>query len=139
MSTRSTSDPALLDVPANARRFESGTPGIPAAYAARAGIEVLSQLDPAAAWAHVERLVASTTERLTDSGETLHGPAPDARPGPQVALVDADPVALADFLAARRIVTAPRGANLRISFHCYNTTDDIDRLCTAIADYRRQA
>ncbi|MFD2468052.1 aminotransferase class V-fold PLP-dependent enzyme [Amycolatopsis silviterrae] len=132
-------DPELLDVPASARRFESGTPGIPAAYAARAGIEVLGQLDPADAWAHVERLVALTTERLTGSGETLDGPAPDARPGPQVALVDADPVALADFLAARRIVTAPRGSNLRISFHCYNTTDDIDRLCTAIADYRRQA
>lgn len=132
-------DPSLLDVPASARRFESGTPGIPAAYAARAGIEVLGQLDPAAGWAHVEHLVAETTERLAGTGETLDRPAPDARPGPQVALVDADPVALAGFLAARRIVTAPRGSNLRISFHCYNTTDDIDRLCTAIAEYRRQA
>ncbi|MEU7630969.1 aminotransferase class V-fold PLP-dependent enzyme [Nocardia sp. NPDC049220] len=132
-------DPTSLDVPVEARRFESGTPGVPAVYAARAGIEVLDQIDPTTRWKHVESLVTETTARLTETGETLSLPAPDARPGPQVAIVDAVPEALTEFLAERRIVTAPRGSIVRVSFHYYNTTDDVDRLCAAIEDYRRQA
>lgn len=132
-------DPTNLDLPAEARRFESGTPAIPTVYAARAGIEVVDQVDPITRWAHVEKLVAEASARLTEVGETLSLPAPDARPGPQVALVDSKPEELAAFLAIRRIVTSPRGSILRIAFHYYNTTDDIDRVCTAIAEYRRQA
>ncbi|MGW3954829.1 aminotransferase class V-fold PLP-dependent enzyme [Streptomyces sp. NPDC004752] len=132
-------DPTNLEFPAEARRFESGTWAIPSVYAARAGIETLDQVDPATRWAHVQNLVAEAGARLTEAGETLSAPAPDARPGPQVAVVDTDPNALAAFLTARRIVTSPRGSNLRVAFHYYNTTDDIDRLCTAIQDYRRQS
>ncbi|MGI8312772.1 aminotransferase class V-fold PLP-dependent enzyme [Saccharopolyspora hattusasensis] len=132
-------DPTSLDVPKEARRFESGTPAIPTVYAVRAGIEVLNQVDPIARWTHVENLVAETSARLAETGETLSGPAPDAKPGPQVAVVDPDPEALAAFLAARRIVTSPRGSILRIAFHYYNTTEDIDLVCNAIAECRRQA
>jgi selenocysteine lyase/cysteine desulfurase len=132
-------DPVSLDVPTEARRFESGTPAIPTVYAVRAGIDVLGQVDPIVRWTHVESLVAETSARLTEAGETLSLPAPDARPGPQVAVADPDPEALAEFLATRRIVTSPRGSILRIAFHYYNNTGDIDRVCAAIAEYRRQA
>lgn len=132
-------DPTALEFPAEARRFESGTLSIPSVYAARAGIETLNQVDPAARWEHVENLVAEAGARLTEAGETLSPPAPGARPGPQVAVADTDPDTLAAFLATRRIVTAPRGSNLRVAFHYYNTSDDIDRLCAAIKDYRRQS
>lgn len=132
-------DPTNLEFPAEARRFESGTLAIPSVYAARAGVETLNQVDPTTRWAHVENLVAEAGARLTEAGETLSLPALDARPGPQVAVVDTDPSALADFLATRRIVTSPRGSNLRVAFHYYNTSDDIDRLCAAIKDYRRQS
>src|ERR1700754_5043544 len=87
-------DPVALDVPAAARRFESGTPGIPAVYAARAGLEVLGEVDPVTRWRHVESLVEEASARLTEAGEVLSRPLPDARPGPQVAVVDADPEAL---------------------------------------------
>ncbi|WP_326565660.1 aminotransferase class V-fold PLP-dependent enzyme [Amycolatopsis rhabdoformis] len=130
-------DPAALDGPAEARRFESGTPGIPAVYAARAGLAVLSEVDPIARWKHVESLVAEASARLTEAGEVLSEPMPDARPGPQVAVVDADPDALGRFLAERRIVTSPRGTILRAAFHYYNTSEDIDAFCAALAEYRR--
>jgi len=132
-------DPAKLDFPGEARRFESGTPAIPSVYAARAGIKVLGEVDPVTRWTHVEGLVAEASARLTKAGEKLSLPAPDARPGPQVAVLDPEPEALAAFLAGRRIVTSPRGSILRVAFHYYNTIDDIDRVCTAIAEYRSRS
>ncbi|MGW4485666.1 aminotransferase class V-fold PLP-dependent enzyme [Amycolatopsis sp. NPDC004368] len=132
-------DPVALDGPAGARRFESGTPGIPAVYAACAGLAVLGEVDAIARWKYVESLVAQATARLTDAGEVLSLPLPDARPGPQVAVVDADPDALGRFLAERRIVTSPRGRILRAAFHYYNTSEDIDAFCAALAEYRRTA
>ncbi|MFE4667036.1 aminotransferase class V-fold PLP-dependent enzyme [Streptomyces sp. NPDC056716] len=132
-------DPEALDVPEEARRFESGTPAIPAVYAARAGIEVLGQVPAARRWEHVGQLVTEARDRLLEAGERLSLPAPDARPGPQVAVVDDDPGELASYLSGHRIVTAPRGRLLRVAFHYYNTTADIDRLLHAITDYRRQA
>ena len=43
------------------------------------------------------------------------------------------PVSLYADLKSRNIVTAPRGAGLRISPHFYNTQDDIDLLLNALA------
>ncbi|MEV0069341.1 aminotransferase class V-fold PLP-dependent enzyme [Amycolatopsis sp. NPDC050768] len=132
-------DPVALDGPAAARRFESGTPGIPAVYAAQAGLQVLAEVDPVARWRHVASLVEEATARLTEAGEVLSLPMPDARPGPQVALVDADPDALGRFFAERRIVTSPRGSILRAAFHYYNSSEDVEKFCAALAEYRRSA
>lgn len=131
-------DATRLDFPAEARRFESGTPAVPSLYAARAGLETLAGLDPATVAAHVADLAQTTTDRLLDAGEELSGPLPDACPGPQVAIVDDDPEGLAAFLAQRRIITSPRGRILRLSWHYYNTHDDVDAVVTALAEARRK-
>lgn len=129
-------DPARLDFPAEARRFEAGTPAVPSIYAARAGLETILTLDLTAVAAHVNDLVEATTRRLRDAGERLSPPMPDARPGPQVGVLDEDPERLAAFLAGRRIVASPRGRILRLSWHYYNTRDDVDAVVSALADYR---
>jgi selenocysteine lyase/cysteine desulfurase len=129
-------DPRELAFPEHAGRFETGTPAIPSAYGAVAGMRTLARTDRHAAATHVRELVDHAHERLVEAGETLWSPADPARRGPQVALVDADPPALAAYLARRRIVVSPRGHVVRLSFHAYNNRADIDAVVAAIAGYR---
>ncbi len=77
-------------------------------------------------------------DRLALAGERFGSPADPALRGPQVAIVDADPDALAGFLANRRIVTSPRGDLLRISLHYYNTVSDIEAVVDGIRAYRNR-
>lgn len=130
-------NPRRIDYPANARRFESGTPAIPAAYGAVAGMRVLESLDPAAVRDHIAELAAQAHDALAADGEQLWSPAEKSLRGPQVAIRDAAPGDLAAYLASRSIVTSPRGELLRIALHYYNTLADVDTLVAAIRDYRR--
>ena len=57
-------DPRSIDFPAGAARFETGTPAIPSAYAAAAGLETLAAVDPKAIDAHVRRLAELAHDRL---------------------------------------------------------------------------
>ncbi|SDH12472.1 aminotransferase class V-fold PLP-dependent enzyme [Nonomuraea jiangxiensis] len=128
-------DPRLLDFPRDARRFETGTPPVPSAYAANAGFDLIERIDPHAVQEHVSALVEELAERLAEAGERVASPA-GAR-GPQVAIADDAPDALAARLAERRIWTAPRGDLLRLSFHYYNDRSDVDAVVEAISACRR--
>jgi selenocysteine lyase/cysteine desulfurase len=125
-------DPRTLDFPAAASRFEVGTPAIPSAYAAVAGLRTLAEADPKEIDSHVRALVDLAHERLTEIGRTMWSPADPALRGPQVAFADDDPDALAARLAERRIVTSPRGGLLRLSFHYYNDVADVDAVVDAL-------
>ncbi|TDE33040.1 aminotransferase class V-fold PLP-dependent enzyme [Nonomuraea mesophila] len=128
-------DPRLLDFPEDARRFETGTPPIPSAYAANAGFDLIERVDPAAVDEHVSALVEELAQRLAAAGERVASPA-GAR-GPQVAIADDAPARLAARLAERRIWTAPRGDLLRLSLHYYNDRSDVDAAVEAISACRR--
>ncbi len=129
-------DPRTLDFPPTARRFETGTPAVPSAYGAVAGLATLADADIDAIDGHVRKLASLCHERLSEAGEHIFSPQDPELRGPQVAIVDEDPGMLAAFLAARRIVVSPRGELLRISFHYYNDESDVTSLCQAIRDYR---
>jgi len=131
-------DPLRLDFPDIARRFETGTPPVPALYAANAGLELLDRLDPAAVREHVRALVRACTERLVAQGETVRAADGTDRQGAHVALVDPDPAALAASLAQRRVLVSPRGDVVRLAFHYYNTADDVREACDAIASCRKR-
>jgi selenocysteine lyase/cysteine desulfurase len=130
-------DPRTLDFPSSARRFETGTPGIPAAYGAVAGMTALAGADIALIEAHVRELAGLAHARLVSAGEHVFSPGDPSVRGPQVAIIDDDPAGLAAFLKRRRIVTSPRGDLLRLSFHYYNNEPDVAAVCDAIRDYRR--
>lgn len=130
-------NPREIDYPAEARRFESGTPAIPSAYGAVAGMRVLAELEPEEVRAHIAKLSQYAHDALVADGERLWSPADASLRGPQVALTDANPTDLAGFLAARRIITSPRGELLRIALHYYNTVEDVDALTAAVREYRR--
>ncbi|MFI5523600.1 aminotransferase class V-fold PLP-dependent enzyme [Streptomyces platensis] len=130
-------NPRDIDYPPEARRFESGTPAIPAVYGAVAGMRVLAALNPEDVRAHVAELGQYAHDTLTAHGEDVRSPADASLRGPQVALLDANPDDLAGYLATRRIITSPRGELLRIALHHYNTVEDVDTIAAAIRDYRR--
>jgi selenocysteine lyase/cysteine desulfurase len=129
-------DPRHLDHPVHARRFEAGTPSIPSAYGAVAGMRMLGQLDLHRVREHVTELTRSLQDQLAAAGEVTRSPKDDALRGPQVALYDVDPHALDAFLKSRSIIGSPRGEVVRLSFHFYNDQTDVDRVVRAIADYR---
>lgn len=129
-------DPRSLDHPVQARRFETGTHAVPSVYAANAGMRLLSRVDLHDVERHVGELATLATKRLVEAGEQVWAPHDAERPGPQVAVIDAEPDRLAAHLAEQRIVTAPRGTVLRLSFHYYNDESDVDAVCAAIAGYR---
>ncbi|MGC4960867.1 aminotransferase class V-fold PLP-dependent enzyme [Gordonia sp. DT101] len=132
-------DPAYLETPSTAAKFETGTPGVPSVYAALGGLDALDTVDAQVGWAHVQRLAERTAAELRDLGEQVDRPEDPTFAGPQVAIIDDDPDALAAWLLAEhRISTAPRGRRLRISFHYYSTDNDVDSIVQALAAYRRR-
>ncbi|MGH3094457.1 MAG: aminotransferase class V-fold PLP-dependent enzyme [Streptosporangiales bacterium] len=130
-------DPYAVDFPAAARRFETGTPSIPSAYGAVAGMTALTRVDAKAVDLYVRELGAELHANLHRVGERIWSPADPELRGAQVAVVDDNPTDLAAYLAQRRIVTSPRGHVIRLSLHYYNDSSDVDAVCAAIADYRR--
>jgi selenocysteine lyase/cysteine desulfurase len=131
-------DPTRLDFPRAATRFETGTPAVPACYAANAGLDLIDALDLTDVRRHVLRLAGVTADLLTGQGERVRALPPERR-GAHIGLVDPDPPALAHFLATRDITVSPRGEVVRISFHYYNNADDVAALCAAVGDYRSRA
>jgi selenocysteine lyase/cysteine desulfurase len=132
-------DPTLLDYPADARRFEGGTPSIPSAYGAVAGLRTLGLTTTEATSQHIATLTAHLHEELVSAGERVLSPAAPAHRGPQVALADDDPERLAAFLADRGIVTSPRGDVVRLSFHYYNSADDVEAFLAGLRAYRHSS
>lgn len=129
-------DPAGVDYPDNARRFELGTHPIPSAYAGVAGFEMIEQVSLPEVWEHVVALRERLAHELTELGIRIDYPTDPAHRGPQVAVLVDDPDALAAELAKSGIGTSPRGQRLRLSLHAYTSDTDIDALVAALRTAR---
>ena len=129
--------PEADDFPATARRWETGTPPIPAVYAAVAGLRLITGLDLRQVRQHVTGLVDLAARQLAGHGEQLRLSPDEHARGAHLAVVDPAPQRLTEWLAARRILIAPRGDVARIAFHAFNTRDDVAHVCALISQYRR--
>jgi selenocysteine lyase/cysteine desulfurase len=119
-----------------ARRFEAGTPPVPNIYAGIAGIRLMREIGVAATAEHVRGLNDLLLEGLDELGARVVTRRDPARRGPLIAVESSDVHALVEALAADEIVTSSRDANLRISPHCYNSTEDIRALLDSLARHR---
>ncbi len=119
-----------------ARRFQSGTPPVPAIYGGIAGMELMEEIGIAETREHVSAL----TERLIAGVDELGGivvtPREAERRGALVCIRSTDAPALVGALGAERIVTSERDGNLRVSPHAYNTVDDVDAVLAGLARHR---
>ena len=121
---------------ATARRFEFGTPPIPNIYAGLAGLELVDEIGIAAAEEHVRGLTSRLLDGLDELGAKVVTPRDPDRRGPLVAVASTDEHALVAALGADGVVTSSRDGNLRLSFHAYNSSDDVDALLAALARHR---
>jgi len=116
-------DPQHIDLSPTARRFESGSPSVPNVYAAVPGFELLQEIGLESVAGHIRRLAQSLLSCARDLGIRTKTPADSA--GPLVVLQCKDSTLLVQKLAESDIVASNRHDGLRISFHVYNTMDDV--------------
>jgi selenocysteine lyase/cysteine desulfurase len=119
-----------------ARRFQSGTPPIPAIYAGIAGMELLEEIGIAETRAHVNELNEQLISGVEALGGTVVTPRAAEKRGALVCVRSADAPALVAALGADGIVTSERDGNLRVSAHAYNTVDDVDTVLAALGRHR---
>ena len=110
-------------------RFLSGTPNVPALYAARAGYRIVREIGVEA----IRRRSLALTQSVIDMADELEIPvnserSPDHRGGSVTLGVD-DEDRVAEALADRRVVVDARpGTGIRVGPHFYNSQEDLDRL-----------
>jgi selenocysteine lyase/cysteine desulfurase len=109
-----------------ARRFEAGTPPIPAIYAGIAGIALMLEVGVEETRGHVQELNHRLLEGLEELGAHVVTPRKRDRRGALVCVKSTDVDALVAALRREGIVTSSRDENLRISAHCYNAIEDVD-------------
>ena len=115
-----------------ARRFQAGTPPIPAIYAGIAGIELMQEIGIAETREHVLELNEHLIAGVDELGGTVVTPRDPERHGALICIRSTDVNALVAALASRGIVTSERDGNLRISAHAYNTVEDVDAVLDAL-------
>jgi len=116
-------DLKVFDLSATARRFESGSPSVPNVYAALPGFQLLQEIGMENVAGQIKKLAQSLLSCARDLGVRAKTPADSA--GPLVVLQCKDSTLLVQKLAESNIVASNRHDGLRISFHVYNTMDDV--------------
>lgn len=119
-----------------ARRFQSGTPPVPAIYGGIAGMELMLEIGIAETRAHVNGLNERLIAGLDELGARLVTPREAECRGALICVKAVDAPALVSALGADGIVTSERDGNLRISAHAYNNEADIDAVLRALAGHR---
>jgi len=119
-----------------ARRFQSGTPPVPAIYAGVAGIELMQEIGIEETEEHVRGLNAHLIAGIEELGGKLATPKKRHRRGALICVKSNDVNELVAGLARWGIVTSERDSNLRISAHAYNSLEDIDLVLEALARHK---
>lgn len=128
-------DPQRLDWHATARRFETGTPPIPASYVAHEGMEIIREVGPERIRPWMERLTGRMIDRGEELGLELHGTADPRRKTPCTAFVcsGADAASVEAELRKRGVLASARGSCIRLAPHFYSTLDEVDHAVDELA------
>jgi len=123
-------NPQQFELSPTARRFESGSPSVPNVYGAIRGFQMLEEIGMEQVSGHVEKLAHALLSRTRELGILTKTPAESA--GPLVVLQCRDSTQLLQTLAQNGIVASNRFDGLRISFHVYNTLDDVNAVAEVL-------
>ena len=120
------SGPARLAAPPE--RFQSGTPNIPALYAARSGYEIVGEIGVETIRSRSLGLTRRLIDRAQAAGWCLNTPLEDHRRGGAVILDVPNGKAIAEALIQTGVIVDYRpDAGIRMSPHFYNSEAEIDR------------
>jgi selenocysteine lyase/cysteine desulfurase len=133
-------DPFSLDITKvdyadSARRFETGTFPVGPIYGSLAALSVMSSLGCETIAEQISLLTKRALPALTNLG--LNVTTPSDSQGPMVAIETDDLYPLLEHLKQRKILIAGRNNLFRVSFHAYNSIDDVDALLDAMQEWAR--
>jgi selenocysteine lyase/cysteine desulfurase len=123
-----------LDYAPGARRFQSGSPPVPAVYAALAAVRLLRGVGLAAVRDHVRSLADRFIAGAAERGLGVMTPSDPDRRGPLAMVRCHDVQRLIARLAERGVLCSTRDGALRVSFHHYNLAEDVDALLAGLDD-----
>jgi selenocysteine lyase/cysteine desulfurase len=115
-----------------AAKFESGTPPVPSIYAGVAGMDLMDDIGIAETERHVAALTDQLIEGLDRVGARIVTPRHPTQRGPMIAVATTDEHAMVKALADDGILTTPRDGNIRLSWHCYNSAEDVDAVIAGL-------
>jgi selenocysteine lyase/cysteine desulfurase len=121
-----------LDWAGDARRLEVGTPTVPNAYGALAGLDLLALLGAETIGRQIESLCTAFIDGARREGWDVLTPSDSARRGPLCVVRSHDAAELVRRLESRGVLGSARGNGLRISFHAYNAMDDVNAVLAAL-------
>ena len=116
----------------DAARFTRGNPALPSVYVLSSALEYLARYDRGDLAAHVEALAGELLDGLAGLRIEPLTPREAARRGPSVSIPAADPQGLARRLAARSVLAWGGQGRLRLSFHGYNGSRDVEQALSAL-------
>lgn len=123
-------NPQRFELSPTARRFESGSPSVPNVYGAMPGFQMLQEIGMEHIASHVKNLTQSLLSCSRDLG--ILAKTPGGSSGPLVVLQCQDSTQMLQKLAQSGIVASNRFDGLRISFHVYNTLDDVNAVAEVL-------
>ncbi len=120
-------DATQLDYAPGARRFEMGTPPIPAAYAATPGMQLIQGIGVPDIYRHVQKLSQRVIDGALERGLDIASPLDVTRKGAATAIrVGASrSSAIEQEMLKRDVIVSARGAAIRIAPHFFTTEDDV--------------
>ena len=113
-----------------ARRYEMGTPAMPSIYGSAPGLEMLQEIGLANVAAHIKKLRDALAKGLKDLQIPLKTPLEN--PGPMLVVRSVNAEKISANLAESNIIASSKFDGLRISFHVYNTLDDVRAILAAL-------
>jgi kynureninase len=124
-----------LDYHPTARRFEHGTPAGPIAFVAQGGLDVITEVGPAAIRERQQDLIDLVVERADAAGLPVRSPRDRQVRGGMVNIgVGTEAEKVCHALLDRDVCTDFRGDGIRVSPHFFNNEDDVDRLFVALKE-----
>jgi kynureninase len=118
-----------LDYHTTARRLEHGTPAAPVSFIAQGGLDIITEVGPAAIRERQQDLVEYVIERADQAGLPIRSPRERKGRG-GIVNVGVGPEAgkVCHALLDRDVCTDYRADGIRVSPHFFNTEEDVDRL-----------
>lgn len=116
-------DVRLFDPAPGTRRFESGTPSIPTIYGGVAGVKLLQQFGLQNVADQILFLTKALIRGASELGIQIKTPLNSV--GPLVVLQSKDADGMVRLFARDGVICSSRHDGLRISFHAYNSLDDV--------------
>ncbi|HEV8420364.1 MAG TPA: aminotransferase class V-fold PLP-dependent enzyme [Actinomycetota bacterium] len=124
-----------LDYHSSARRLEHGTPAAPIAYIAQGGLDIITEVGPAAIRERQQDLIDYLMAGADQAGLPVRTPRDRNGRGGMVNIrVGQDAEKVCHSLLDRDVCTDFRGDGIRVSPHFFNTEVDIDHLFAALRD-----